>query len=75
MECVICKSGSAHPGVTDVVLQRGDTTIIFKNVPADVCKNCGEYYLDETVTEEILKRAEEAVIKGAEVEILKYIAA
>ena len=26
-------------------LARGESTIIFKNVPAEVCTNCGEYYL------------------------------
>jgi YgiT-type zinc finger domain-containing protein len=75
MECVICKNGNTNPGMVNVTLQRNDTTIIFKNVPADVCNNCGEYYLDEDVTEQLLKKAEDAVKKGAEVEILKYLAA
>lgn len=75
MECVICKSGSTHPGMVTVTLQRDDSTIIFKHVPADVCENCGEYYLDENITDQLLKSAEEAVKKGAEVEILKYMAA
>lgn len=75
MECVICKNGTTNPGMVNVPLQRDDTTIIFKNVPADLCNNCGEYYLDEDVTEILLEKAEEAVQKGAEVEILRYIAA
>ncbi|MCP5050650.1 MAG: type II toxin-antitoxin system MqsA family antitoxin [bacterium] len=75
MECVICKNGITSPGVVNVTLQRNESTIIFKRVPADVCDNCGEYYLEEDVTNHLLKLAEEAVKKGAEVEILKYIAA
>lgn len=75
MECVICKNGDTNPGVVNVALQRDDSTIIFKNVPADVCKNCGEYYLDEDVTDRLLNKAEVAVKEGAEVEILRYIAA
>jgi hypothetical protein len=55
-------------------LQREDCIVILKQVPADVCENCGEYYLNEAVTEEVLKRAEDAVSKGAEVEILRYAA-
>jgi YgiT-type zinc finger domain-containing protein len=75
MECVICKSGSTKRGTVNVTLQRDDSTIIFKSVPADVCDNCGEYYLDGEVTDQLLKEAENAKKKGAEVEILKYMAA
>ncbi len=74
MNCVICKSGKTNPGHVTVTLQRADTTVIFKEVPADVCENCGEYYLSEDVTAKLLERAEEAVKKGIEVEILKYAA-
>ena len=75
MTCVICKNGSTRKGMVTVPLQRDDTTVIIKNVPADVCENCGEYYLDEHITDKLLQTAEEAVKKGAEVEILKYMAA
>lgn len=74
MQCVICKNGKTNPGKVNAVLQRNECTIIFKDVPADVCENCGEYYLNEDVTNKILSRAEEAIKKGAEVEILRYAA-
>jgi ribosomal protein L32 len=57
-----------------VTLQRGDSTIIFKLVPAEVCDNCGEYYLSEAVTEQLVAHAERAVANGAEVEILRFAA-
>jgi ribosomal protein L32 len=47
---------------------------VVKDVPADVCRNCGEYYLSEEVTQKLLTRAEEAVKMGAELEILRYAA-
>jgi YgiT-type zinc finger domain-containing protein len=72
MKCVMCKHGDTHPGKVTVTLQRGDSTIIIKSVPGDVCENCGEYYLSEAVTKRALALAEEAVKKGAEVEILRY---
>lgn len=74
MNCLICKRGRTRPGLATVTLQRGESTIIVKQVPADVCDNCDEYYLSEEVTREILKRAERAVAEGAEVEILRYAA-
>jgi YgiT-type zinc finger domain-containing protein len=74
MKCVICRQAETHPGQVSVTLQRGDSTIIFKLVPAEVCDNCGEYYLSEAVTEQLLARAEKAVANGAEVEILRFAA-
>ncbi len=74
MKCIICKNGNTYHGRVTTTLQRGDTSIIIKNVPADICENCGEYYLDEKTTDFILLLAEEAVKKGAEVEILRFAA-
>lgn len=74
MKCVICKHGETQAGHVTVSLQRGDTTVIIKEVPADVCENCGEYYLSDAVTAEVMAKAEAAVKSGAEVEILKFAA-
>jgi len=74
MECVICKQAETRPGMVTVPLQRGGNTIIFKNVHADVCQNCGEYYLDETTTNDLLVRAEQAISRGAEVENVRLAA-
>ena len=45
MTCVICKQGDTKPGKVTVTLKRDGCTVIFKDVPAQVCENCGEYYL------------------------------
>ncbi len=74
MQCVICKHGNTQPGLVTVTLEQDNTIVILKGVPAEVCNNCGEYYLSAAVTEQVLQRAEEAVNKGAEVEILRYAA-
>ncbi|BAY25600.1 hypothetical protein NIES2100_54060 [Calothrix sp. NIES-2100] len=74
MQCVLCKHGETQPGKVTVTLERDDTIVILKGVPAEVCNNCGEYYLSAAVTEQVLQCAEEAVNKGAEVEILRYAA-
>lgn len=74
MRCVICKNGSTTPGTTTVILNRGETAVVFKQVPADICENCGEYYLSQEVTKQVLMKAEEAVAKGVEVEISRYAA-
>ncbi len=74
MKCVICRNGDTAPGKVTATLQRGETTIVFKDVPADICQNCGEFYLSEAVTQKLLTRADEAVKNGAELEILRYAA-
>ncbi len=74
MKCVMCRQGETQAGSVTITLPRGESTIIFKGVPAEVCENCSEYYLSESVTKELHSRAEEAVKNGAEVEILRYAA-
>ncbi len=74
MTCVICKHGDTHNGRTTVTLQRNESVIIIKDVPAKICENCGEYYLSESVTKQIMARAERAVESGTEVEILRFVA-
>ncbi len=74
MICVICKHGESKPGTTTVTLQRGETIVVLKGVPADICDNCGEYYLSKSVTERIMARAEDSVRNGAEIEIIRYAA-
>lgn len=43
MKCVICKTGETRSGTTTVTLSRGETTVVIKNVPAEVCDTCGEH--------------------------------
>jgi len=74
LQCQLCKHGSTGPGIVTVTLQRGATTVIIKGVPAEICENCGEYYLDENTTKQVLSMAEEAVKNRAEVEILSFAA-
>jgi YgiT-type zinc finger domain-containing protein len=74
MRCIICKEGDTAPGTVTVTLQRGDTVIIVRDVPAAVCQNCGAYDLDEAVANKLYQQGEEAVRRHAEVEILRYAA-
>lgn len=74
MKCVICKNGITQPGFATVVVERGATTVILKQVPADICDDCGEYYLSSEITAQVLEKADAAVKSGAEVEILRFAA-
>jgi YgiT-type zinc finger domain-containing protein len=74
MKCVICKTGETRPGLATVTLARGETIVLVKGRPADICENCGEYYLDESVAAKVYTKAQEAADRHAEVEILRYAA-
>ncbi|GAB4149445.1 MAG: hypothetical protein Tsb0016_20800 [Sphingomonadales bacterium] len=74
MKCAICKTGMTHPGTVTVTLERDGTVIVVKDVPADICDNCGEYYLDETVARRVYQQAQGAAGPDREVEILRYAA-
>lgn len=74
MKCVICKQGEAKPGQTLITLDRDGTIIVFKSVPAQVCQNCGEEYVDDAITEKLLKQAEEAAQSGIQVDVRNYAA-
>jgi YgiT-type zinc finger domain-containing protein len=71
MECVICKNGRTKQGFVTVTLERKGSIIVIKEVNAEICDNCGEYYLDEKTTKEVLNKAEVAFKNGAEIEVLK----
>ena len=75
MMCPICRQGETHPGTTTVTLERGELTFVAKNVPAMVCANCGEEYLDSSTTEQVLRMAEEAAASGVQVDIRAFRAA
>lgn len=75
MRCVMCKYGETQPGTTTMTLERGETTIVVKNVPAEVCQTCGEAYVDQATTRELLHLVEEAARTGVQVDIRRYAAA
>ena len=72
MKCVICKHGQTKEGTTTITLERGNSTIIFKDVPAQICDNCGEKYVDSKTTKDLLKKANELIKNGIEVDIRKF---
>ena len=75
MKCPVCKNGETQAGVATITLERGATTLVFKDVPAEVCSNCGESFHSEEVTRALLAQADEAVRAGVEVDVRRYAAA
>jgi len=64
-QCPMCPAGTLRRGTTTLTLERGEATIVFKDVPADVCDTCGEAFIDEDVSADVYEKAEAAVEAGA----------
>jgi YgiT-type zinc finger domain-containing protein len=62
--CIFCRTGILRQGTTTETLERDNTIIVVKGVPALVCNQCGEAYTDEEVTENLLAIAEQEMGKG-----------
>ena len=75
MKCVICQHGDMSPGIATVTLVRGPLTLVVKEVPALVCENCGEEYVEAAVTSKLRESAEEASRAGVQVDVRHYVAA
>ena len=64
MKCAICQNGSTAEGFTTLVLERDQTTFVFKNVPAQICSNCGEEYVSSAVNRTLIGRAQRGWTEG-----------
>ena len=58
-----------------MTLERGATTLVIKRVPARVCANCGEEYVDEAIAAQLLHAAEAAARARVQVDVREYAAA
>ena len=75
MKCVVCKQGETKNGTATVTLEVGQTTLVVKQVPAKVCQNCGEEYVEEKITAQLMKHAKEAANVGVQVDVREFVAA
>ncbi|GAB0057694.1 hypothetical protein SIID45300_02026 [Candidatus Magnetaquicoccaceae bacterium FCR-1] len=69
MKCAVCKHGETRPGTVSVTLERRGATLVFREVPALVCDNCGEAYHEEKVATQLMQQAEKAVRGGVEIDV------
>lgn len=71
MNCVICKTGVTAPGIKNFMLEKGSSIVIVKDVPAQVCNQCGEAYFDAATTKALYAQAAASIKNGAELEVIK----
>lgn len=74
MRCAICHNGETRPGLADKAFFHDGMTLVVKDVPAEICDNCGEQYFDSEVTRRLLALAREAAAAGVVVDVRYYAA-
>lgn len=71
MRCILCKADLIDGKVNHIV-DLGERIIIIKNIPANVCNQCGEYYVDTQIALKLESIVEEVKRNKAEVFIVNY---
>lgn len=71
MNCVMCKSKLTKSNVNHIVDYNG-RIIIIKNVPANVCGQCGEYFVDNDTAMRLEEVVRELLNNKAEILVLNY---
>ena len=61
------------PGTATVTLEPDGLLLVVKGVPAQVCGNCGEEYVDVGTTQALLESAREAARSGVEFQLRRHI--
>ena len=69
--CPVCK-GEVKRSTTNFPVELNGGFLIVKNVPADVCRQCGEVFIPDDVAASLEKTVEAARKNKAEIEIVSY---
>ena len=73
MNCVMCK-GEMVEGTINYPIDHESRFLLIRNVPALICEQCGEYFIDDTVFEKIQEIVRVARSSNVEIEVLRYAA-
>lgn len=66
MSCPICGHNALSPGTTTFAADADGTVVVMRNVPADVCDNCGESFVTDTIAAELEALVADAKNSGTE---------
>lgn len=72
MECIICKIGRTEKGKANFTLEKNGAFLIYKDVDANICDNCGEAYFSIETSRKIEQLSNDALKKGAELEVVRF---
>lgn len=67
--CPIC-GGTTTKSKTTFSVDKGETLIVVRDVPANVCQQCGEEWIDDSTSAKLERIVDEARDKNTQVEIV-----
>ena len=71
MDCVMCK-GKLIEGIVNHIVDIKGHIIIIKNVPANICTQCGEYYIENKIALILEELIDGILSSDTEVLIINY---
>ena len=71
MTCIYCKGELEHK-MTNFIADLGSTIIIVKDVPSEVCKQCGEVSYSDKVAKRLEQIVEAMKKQNLEIAVTKY---
>ena len=72
--CPLC-GGEMRDGTTTVPFLSGERVTVIKNVPAEICADCGEAYMKSSVVDKIESLLDRVEALHSEMSVLHYEAA
>lgn len=72
MNCPLCKSKMIKDTTTLTFNIEDNQILVVKNVPALICEQCGEEFIDIQVTKNIEEQVKKAVADGINMGFLNY---
>ena len=72
VKCSLCKTGSMVPGTATLTLERDETTLVIKDVPALVCDQCGDESFEAEAADRALEMLDEAVRRSVVIEMVHF---
>ena len=71
MKCPICR-GSMKRGRTNLPVEIGEGLLFIKNVPADICSQCGEAFIPDKVANLLEKMINKARASHIDMGVISY---
>lgn len=72
MICLICRQTEIVDRLTSVNFERGEMRLVVNSVPARVCPNCDEAYVDEAVATQLLQSVKKLSEAGIREDVIEY---
>lgn len=69
--CAYCKAETNY-GLSTFMVELNSCIVVIRNVPSQICPQCGEVYYSTDIMEQLYKLAETVTAVSTEVAIVNY---